>query len=87
MADYQPDVVSYNTHMHDLDLPVGGIIWHRDAHGLGRPPNAWSRRGEKNEGEETGESSGKVVVGGVMLGVAVVAVAVMVWARVKKGGS
>jgi hypothetical protein len=67
--------------MHDLDLPVGGIIWHRDAHGPGRAPNAWSRVGEKKEGEEKGEG------GGVMLGVAVVAVAVMVWARVKKGGS
>jgi hypothetical protein len=73
--------------MHDLDLPVGGIIWHRDAHGPGRAPNAWSRVGEKKEGEEKGEGGGKVVVGGVMLGVAVVAVAVMVWARVKKGGS
>jgi hypothetical protein len=37
--------------------------------------------GEKKEGEEKGEG------GGVMLGVAVVAVAVMVWARVNKGGS
>lgn len=65
-----------------------GTPQHRDAHGPGRAPNAWSRLGEKKEGEGDGEGGNgtKVIVGGVVLGVAVVTVAVMVWSRAKKGG-
>jgi hypothetical protein len=65
-----------------------GTPRHRDAHGPGRAPNAWSRVGEKEEGEGDGEvgNSTQIVLGGVVLGVTVVTVAVMVWSRAKKGG-
>jgi hypothetical protein len=80
MSAHQPKVISYNALMRSLDLPVGGGSRHRDAHGPGRAPNAWSRVGEKKDG------GGAKVIGGVMLGVAVVAVAIMVWVRAKKDG-
>jgi hypothetical protein len=42
--------------------------------------------GEKKKGKEEDGGSAKIVIGGVIVDVAVVAVAVMVWARAKKGG-
>jgi hypothetical protein len=58
---------------------------HRDAHGQGRAPNAWSRVGEKKEGEDDGGGA-KVIIGGFIVGVAIVAVVVVVWMRAHKGG-
>jgi hypothetical protein len=76
-------------HSHRFQLlpePTGQAPQHRDAHGLGRAPNAWSRLGEKKEGEEDGkdESGTKGIVRSLMLGVAAVGIAAMVWAKVRK---
>jgi hypothetical protein len=73
-------------HYPSLLQSTGQALQHRNAHGLGQASNSWSRLGENNEGEGDGQDKSvvKVFMGGVVLGGTAVAVAVMVWSRVKK---